>query len=616
MTVAERMFGQETEYAFNALDRRTGRQCRSAGLNSLMELAIRDLPHLKGLDCGGIFLPAGRLYVDSGLHPEFSTAECTNPWDVVRYLLAGDRLVSDLSQKVAAESDSLDVSVFKCNVDYWDAESTWGCHESYLHRRHPAEMPAEIIPHLVSRIVYTGAGGFDSKSVGLEFMLSPRVAHLISTISGNSTRGRAIHHTKNESLSTSGYHRLHIICGESLCSHTAMWLKAGTTALVVAMADAGLRPGRGVQLARPLDAMRAYAADPTCRATATAADGRELSALDIQRHYQQMASRHAGARFMPPWAEQVCQHWAGMLDRLANGAPESVATTLDWAIKLALFSARVERRSPLTWDSLGRWTYILTKLRSALRRRSPHLKLRAASVLASTSGIADRVRRLTPLLAAGGLSWDGLEPLLQVRSELLEIDTRFAQLGEGGIFSAMDRAGVLDHAMAGVDNIEHAVENPPVGGRAAVRGAYIRKLAEPKGRYRCNWRHIVDTRRHRYIDLQDPFTAKADWRRLPPDRVLSGELGLFDQARRRLNITRARRRVERRGDGGELRRGDRIIITGLPNREVAASLYGSLARVRAVDRTGDGPRYRLDADDGHFPWPAETLCLLCRPGRG
>ena len=35
----------------------------------------------------------------------------------------------------------------------------------------------ESIPHLVSRIIYTGAGGFDNAAAGIQFMISPRVPH-------------------------------------------------------------------------------------------------------------------------------------------------------------------------------------------------------------------------------------------------------------------------------------------------------------------------------------------------------------------------------------------------------------------------------------------------------
>ena len=53
------------------------------------------------------------------------------------------------------------VNLLRCNVDYSGVPSTWGCHESYMHRvANPVAVPPQIVPHLVSRIIYTGAGGF------------------------------------------------------------------------------------------------------------------------------------------------------------------------------------------------------------------------------------------------------------------------------------------------------------------------------------------------------------------------------------------------------------------------------------------------------------------------
>ena len=111
----------------------------------------------------------------------------------------------------------------------------------------------------------TGAGGFIPKFPGIDFVLSPRVAFIEQVVSKGSTEDRGIFHEKDESLSTEGFHRLHILLGDSLCSHRAMFLKYGTAAVVVSMIDAGLRPGDAVQLRDPLGALRRFAGDETCR---------------------------------------------------------------------------------------------------------------------------------------------------------------------------------------------------------------------------------------------------------------------------------------------------------------------------------------------------------------
>lgn len=286
MTVTDLLFGLETEYAIAGLGA-SGPVDRGMLLRWVMELARRELVNLPDLHSpGGLFLGNGsRFYADCGSHPEISTPECTNPWDVVAYTTAGHKILSRLVASVGSNKiPEAELMCFRSNVDYSGTHSTWGCHESYLHRSFPKKLQAQLIPHLVSRLVYTGAGGFNPFSRGLEFTLSPRVAHLQQVVSENSTGERGIWHTKSESLCR-GYNRLHILCGDGNCSETSAFLKAGATALVVAMADAGITPGDAVQLAAPLPAMRGVSADVTCGAPLLMADGSRRTALAIQRHY-------------------------------------------------------------------------------------------------------------------------------------------------------------------------------------------------------------------------------------------------------------------------------------------------------------------------------------------
>lgn len=538
--MAERMFGMEREYAVTpwnpggtAIDR-----VECVGLMS--ELAKTRLKHLPGAAHADLFLAnGGRLYVDCGCHPEFCTPECTNPWDVVRYCEAGERILSGLAEDAKNESGMAKVAVFKCNVDYGGTGATWGCHESYLHRIHPAQLPNQILPHLVSRVIYTGAGGFKDSHSGLQFTLSPRVAHLVQGVSHDSTRDRGIFHTKDEPLSQPGYHRLHVLCGESLCSHRATWLQVGTTALIVAMADAGLTPGRGLSLRSPLTAMQTFAADPTCSAAVPAVGGKALTARMIQAQYLEQAEAHIGDGFMPPWAEEVCRLWRETLDLLA-GAPRSVATRLDWAIKLALYREYAERNG-VPWPSLPDWSHVCAMLGVVLDQTPYQVQsVPTEFLLGSRSPVRRDVERLSLYLKSHGLRWNGFRPFLQVRAALCEIDTRFGQLGPQGIFSQMNRQGVLDHAVRGVDNIEHALIHPPALGRAKVRAEWINRLAGTRG-YTATWNRVMDAHQSRIVRLDDPFAERGDWQEAESDIPYS-EMEVMEALRLRLRNHVAARR--------------------------------------------------------------------------
>lgn len=513
--MADRMLGLETEYAFTALGHGGQSPDGETALRRLLQLARSKLPHLPGMHSTGIALTnSSCIYMDTGSHIEVATAECLDPWDVVRYRVAGERILADLAQSLAAEDPRIsEAAFFKCNVGY-ASRTTWGCHESHLHRGDPAVFSREIIPHLVSRIIYSGPGGWNPQSPGLEFMLSPRVVYLVKTVSANSTCDRGIFHTKDEPLCQEGYHRLHILCGESLCSETASWLKIGTTALVVAMIEAGLRPADGVELHCPLEAMRTFSRDPECKAVAGLARWQSTTALAIQRHYLAQAEAHADEPFMPPWAHEVCREWQAVLGRLEEGAPCSVATVLDWAIKLALYKDRVCRRG-FSWEALALWTRVMAALTRALEGTGhEHERLSLDFILSKGSPVASTVEGLTPLMRANGLSWDGLEAFVTLREELFEADWRFGQLGQNGIFAALDRAAVLDHHLEGVDNIEDALVHPPAAGRAHLRGECVKRFAG-SGRYVCDWDRISDTEEGWVLDLSDPFETEERWQRLP-----------------------------------------------------------------------------------------------------
>ena len=511
-TMAQLLFGLETEYAVAGLSP-SGAIAQDVILHHLMDLARRELVFLP--DHGGpgsMFLQNGsRLYTDCGAHPELCTPELTSPHDAVRYTLAGHQILANLLASVAATRlPGVEVMGFSGNVDYSGSQATWGSHENYLCRSHPDALQPQVIPHLATRLIYTGAGGFNPFSRGLEFTLSPRVAHLRQVVSGHSTGDRGIWHTKNEPLGT-GYYRIHVLCGESLASQTGIFLRVGATALVVAMADAGLEPGSALQIANPLRAMQRVAGDPTCRRRLRMADGSQLTALAIQRRYLEQAESHLGAAFMPAWAPEVCRRWRAVLD-LLEAAPGSVAQVLDWGIKLALYSHSAQTKD-MQWDSLPFWNRVLKTLGSALvsgieGRNNFALQL----TLGPDVPIPNDAPKVEPLMRSRGLQWRDLQTVLAARERFFDIDTRFAQLGRG-IFHSLDEAGVLSHRVSGVDNIEQAMIEPPAGSRATIRGQVVRRLASA-GKARCGWSHIVDFPEGRILDLSDPFAQEEAWRPL------------------------------------------------------------------------------------------------------
>jgi len=511
----------ETEYALVLLDRQGQRISQALATDWLLAAARQRLIHLPDLQSGGMFLTNGaRFYIDCGHHPEFAGPELANPCDAARYVKAGEGLLEDLAADIARNQNSVGQALFfRQNVDYSGTGSTWGSHESYLHRADPSLFRQHLIPHLVSRLIYTGSGGFDATYPGIRFVLSPRVTYLRTEVSEQSTSSRGVLHTKNESLSSAGHNRLHLLCSESLFSERATFLRVGVTALIVAMIEEGLRPGDQVKLAAPLEAMRVFAGDPTCQRRIMTALGECLTAVMIQRRYLELAEAHLHDSFMPPWGPDVCREWRQTLDLVESGSPQAVATRLDWAIRFSIFSRFLETEG-YDWQTVQKWNRAAERPpRLPAKKAAPPPDVPERDMLFGEAEVLENL--LTELAAQARqdrATTDRLRKFQALRSRLFELDTRFGQLGGTGLFSQLDHAGVLDHHFPGVDNFEHAREYPPAIGRANLRGEYVRRLGQINASREgcvCDWAAIWDQAQNRFLDLSEPFLQHADWKAIP-----------------------------------------------------------------------------------------------------
>jgi proteasome accessory factor A len=506
------LFGLEAELALGATTEGTSIPVDRA-VDALARLAERKLVHLR--DGGSrMYLANGSLfYVDHGHHPEIATPECTTPWEAVCHLLAGQRMVARLASLVREEIGAEQVLVFRNNVDYLSG-ATWGCHESYLGRQPVGTYESWLVPHLVSRIVYTGSGGLDPSSPGIRLSISPRVAFIDEVASANSTGDRGIFHTRDESLS-SGYSRVHVLAGDNACSQRAIWLKVGASALVVALADLQARAECPIRLSDPVGAMKCFARNPLGETSVELAGGLQvqMTAVGIQRHLLSMIEPHAGSSRLPDWAPAICTAWKDALDLVETPAIHH-SHAFDWPLKFALFRREMGRHG-FTETAVDAWSDVLerisppqlpsrdsllvdyARIRCFRRKRELH---RAA--LAEAGRLADR-----------GLSSKQLESFNALRLQLCALDVRFGELGSG-IFESLDRQSVIpDHRVVTDRMICDAEDQAPAGSRAALRGRWIKKLSRSQERFHCSWSRISGVERQ--LDMSDPFATKGRFARVP-----------------------------------------------------------------------------------------------------
>jgi hypothetical protein len=499
------LLGHETEYAISA----PGSDPGTAAMLLLQE--VSRFPHLRSQGQGSLFLANGsRFYIDCS-HPEIATAEADDPFQAVSCLLAGDEMLRQLAGQ--APLNEHDLRVFKTNVCQF-SRTTFAAHESYSYRCSPAVMPRYLLPFLASRVILAGAGGL-SLGPGIEFVISPRATFLEQDIGGSSTSNRGIYHTKDEPLARAGWHRLHVLCGEGLCSHRGNALRAGTTALVVNLLDRGFRPKKPIAFAgTAVDALHVFNRDLSLRVRAVLRGGATASAVEIQREYLRFAEEHLET--LPPWAPPVCGLWQETLDRLEAG-PDAVATCLDWAIKYKLFLQHAQSRG-FGLEEILRWNLLLHQLDPPPPKPEDRGAEIRAMLLLRPSPRKPRPAPPAALAERFNLDAGRYDKLLKLRAELCELEIRFSELSPRGLFGQLEARGLLSHRVPQVSDqsIQRAVHDPPSGGRAGLRGRLVRELASQPQRFVCDWQAIFDLQAPRKIDLSDPSVESADW--APCDR--------------------------------------------------------------------------------------------------
>ena len=294
-----------------------------------------------------VFLENGaRLYLDVGSHPEYATPECDSLSDLIAHDKAGERilegLVESAEERLIDEGIRGDVYVFKNNTD--SAGNSYGCHENYLVGRQDDFQRTidTLIPFFVTRQIFAGAGKILHTAQGTVYSIAQRAEHIWEGSSSATTRSRPIINTRDEPHADAElYRRLHVIAGDSNMSEYMTFAKVGTTAALLQMLEDDVVL-RDMTLENPIRAIREIARDRTCRQPVRLANGRELSALDMQWEYLDRTLRYARTRGFPPEIDRAIGMWEHLLTGLEKD-PMTLSREVDWVAKLQLldrYSAR------------------------------------------------------------------------------------------------------------------------------------------------------------------------------------------------------------------------------------------------------------------------------------
>jgi len=271
-----------------------------------------------------------RLNLQVTSRPQYATPECGSVPDLIAHDKAGERILEELA--VAAERRLRDtdgaVSVFTASADS-------GSREKYLVSRQGefGRLADALVPFLVTRQVICGAGKVLQTPQGAVYALSRGPGQIRTGASPAGIRSWPLISTRDEpDAAARGFRRLHVAVSDPSMSETTVLLKLGATDLVLRMFEAGVVLPDLI-LDNAAGALQAVSLDITARRPLRLADGREMSALDIQREY---LAKARDFRQRNAADERVLGLWERVLDAVGAGSLDAIARQVDWVAKYQL----------------------------------------------------------------------------------------------------------------------------------------------------------------------------------------------------------------------------------------------------------------------------------------
>ena len=270
-----------------------------------------------------------RYYIDHG-HPEYSTPECLSPRLLVAADKAGERILAACQHWVNATNSlppDRQLLVYKNNTDY--KNNSYGCHENYLLStelfnnllyRKLHLIFRYLLPFFVTRIIFCGAGkvGAENHTDPAGFQLSQR-ADFFETLFGlQTTQQRPLFNTRDEPhADPARYRRLHVILGDANIAEFSTFLKVGTMQLILQMMEDGFIR-TDLTLSNPLSAIQTVSRDLTFRQPLQMEDGRQMTAVEVQQVYLDLAQQYLEQKDGSDEQWEVWEEWQDALSMLPD----------------------------------------------------------------------------------------------------------------------------------------------------------------------------------------------------------------------------------------------------------------------------------------------------------
>jgi len=422
-----RIYGISQQYSVVVHEVNDSLEKKLSTQNAIMYL-FREI--ISGRVYPDVFLEnGGRIYQSKDCELICATPECDSIAQLILYEKASERIAHRLSlaaqNRMNREGFSGVLSVFKNNVQLLG--STAEGRENYLTEKQKVsveKLRTQLVPFLVTRQIFAGAGKVTD---GETYAISQRAFYVEEDISVEKKNGIIRMH-KEPYGDKERYLRLQILTGDSNMSEWTSYLKVGSTALVLQMIEDDFLDDK-LALQNPIEALRQIALDQTLSQKVPLQNGKQLTAVEIQKVYLNLARKYLDV--FDASAGDILSKWEHALSCLSD-EPMQLDSQVDWVIK-----------------------------KKAIWTEKP-------------------LRPSTSLRAKNEFS----------QSELQKMDLQYHNINpEHGLYCQLEKEGKVERIVTD-EEVNQAMSEPPETTRAKFRGRYVRLANDRKILCGVNWAYI------------------------------------------------------------------------------------------------------------------------------
>jgi proteasome accessory factor A len=280
-----------------------------------------------------------KIYVDCN-HPEYASPETTNPLDAMIWNKAGEFIIP---KKIKKLKKRINLRFFKNNID--SNENSYGTHENYCMPRilvNKDKLYQSMLGFLTTRIIFTGNGSINQNG---KYEISQKARTIDKEISPCTTLSqKPIVNTRDESLAGHDYYRFHVVSGDANLSESAIFLKMGTTSLLLDLHEEDRL--KNISIENPVKSLHRLSRNPRLT-TKIKANGKWLSAMEIQKLYYEQAEKEYRGR--DSMTNEILDRWIRTLNQLEE-EPMQLSREIDWIIKKNLIDSYIKKTNKKLYD--------------------------------------------------------------------------------------------------------------------------------------------------------------------------------------------------------------------------------------------------------------------------